>query len=110
MDGLVATATAATLLPLLPMCCHQAATAAAAAFIFIVVIVATATAALLLLPLRCCRCSDMALQGWSVILAVGWSVEAQTKQCSGGGGGEMNPCSILTSLRRQRGEVMRQIV
>jgi hypothetical protein len=92
------------------MRCHQAATAAAAAFIFIVVIVATTTTALLLPPLRCRRHSAMALQGWSVILVVGWSVEAQTKQCGGGGGGRMNPCSILTSLRRQRGEVMRQIV
>jgi hypothetical protein len=33
--------------------------------------------------------------------------EAGTKQCGGGGGGGMNPRGILTSLRRQRGEVVR---
>jgi hypothetical protein len=32
--------------------------------------------------------------------------EAKTKQCGGGGGGEMNPPGILTSLCGQRGEVM----
>ncbi len=32
--------------------------------------------------------------------------EAGTKQCDGGGGGGMNPCSILTSLCGQRGEVV----
>ena len=36
--------------------------------------------------------------------------EARTKQCGGGSGGGMNPCGILTSLRGQRGEVMRWMV
>ncbi len=33
--------------------------------------------------------------------------EAGTKQCGGGGRGGMNPHSILTGLRGQRGEVVR---
>ncbi len=36
--------------------------------------------------------------------------EAGTKQCSGGGGGGMNPRGILTGLREQRGEVVRRMV
>jgi hypothetical protein len=36
--------------------------------------------------------------------------EAGTKQCGGGGGGGMNPRGILTGLRGQRGEVVRQMV
>ncbi len=35
--------------------------------------------------------------------------EAGTKQCGGGGGGEMNPRGIL-SLREQRGEVVWRMV
>ncbi len=34
------------------------------------------------------------------------SKEARTKQRAGGGRVEMTPCSILTGLRGQRGEVM----
>ncbi len=36
--------------------------------------------------------------------------EARTKRYGGGRGGGMNPRGILTSLRGQRGEVMRQLV
>ncbi len=36
--------------------------------------------------------------------------EAGTKQCGGGGWGGMNPRGILTGLRGQRGEVVRQMV
>ncbi len=36
--------------------------------------------------------------------------EARTKQCSGGRGVGMNPRGILTGLRRQRGEVVQQMV
>ncbi len=36
--------------------------------------------------------------------------EAGTKQCNDGGRGGMNPRSILTGLRGQRGEVMRWMV
>ena len=36
--------------------------------------------------------------------------EARNKQCSGCGGGGMNPRGILTGLRGQRGKVVQQIV
>ncbi len=36
--------------------------------------------------------------------------EARTKQCGGGSGGGMNPHSILTGLRGQRGEVVQWMV
>ncbi len=36
--------------------------------------------------------------------------EAETKRCGGGGGGGMNSHGILTSLRGQRGEVVRRMV
>jgi hypothetical protein len=36
--------------------------------------------------------------------------EAGTKQRGGGGGGRMNPRSILTGLRGQRGEVVQRTV
>jgi hypothetical protein len=36
--------------------------------------------------------------------------EDRTKQCGGGSGGGMNPRGILTGLRRQRGEVVQQMV
>ncbi len=36
--------------------------------------------------------------------------KAGTKQRGGGGGGGMNPRGILTGLRRQRGEILRQTV
>ncbi len=36
--------------------------------------------------------------------------EVGTKECSGGGWGEMNPRHIFTSVHEQRGAVMQQIV